>query len=160
MASTSPFGEHLRREREMRGVSLAEISSATRISTKFLEAIENGKWDELPGGAFNRGYIRSTSRYLGLDEDGMVAEYALETKGNGTRQATLPSPPVPRVSRRWAVRIAAIACAIILFITLAWLVTSKLAARLHRHNLAGPGVFSSPELLRKHVQPVSVSWPC
>jgi cytoskeleton protein RodZ len=79
MASTSSFGEHLRREREMRGVSLEELSSATRISTRFLTAIESGQWEELPGGAFNRGYIRSASRYLGLDEDGMVAEYSLET---------------------------------------------------------------------------------
>lgn len=63
----------------MRGVSLEELSSATRISTRFLTAIENGQWEELPGGAFNRGYIRSASRYLGLDEDGMVAEYSLET---------------------------------------------------------------------------------
>ncbi len=80
MAST-PFGEHLRRERELRGVSLDEVSAATRIKPSFLEALENGRWDELPGGAFNRGFIRATSRFLGLDEDGMVAEYALETGG-------------------------------------------------------------------------------
>lgn len=79
MAST-PFGEHLRRERELRGVSLDEVSAATRIKTSFLEALENGRWEELPGGAFNRGFIRATSRFLGLDEDGMVAEYSLETE--------------------------------------------------------------------------------
>ena len=53
----------------MRGVSLNEISAATRISTRFLEAIENDRWNELPGGAFNRGFIRSIARFLGLDED-------------------------------------------------------------------------------------------
>jgi cytoskeleton protein RodZ len=79
MSATSLFGEHLKREREMRGVSLEEISAATRISVRFLEALENEQWERLPGGIFNRGFIRSVARFLGLDEDGLVAEYALET---------------------------------------------------------------------------------
>src|SRR6185437_12445830 len=51
-------------------------------STRFLEAIENDRWNELPGGAFNRGFIRSIARYLGLDEDSIVAEYSLDTSGS------------------------------------------------------------------------------
>jgi cytoskeletal protein RodZ len=78
---STPFGDHLKRERELRGVTLEEISAATRISPRFLEALENERWDQLPGGAFNRGFIRSVARFLGLDEESMVAEYALETKG-------------------------------------------------------------------------------
>lgn len=80
MSSTSTFGEHLKREREMRGVSLEEISAATRISVRFLEALENEHWAQLPGGIFNRGFIRSVARFLGMDEEGLVAEYALETR--------------------------------------------------------------------------------
>ena len=79
MESTHLFGEHLRREREMRGVSLEEISAATRISVRFLEALENEQWERLPGGIFNRGFIRSVARFLGLNEDDLVAEYAMET---------------------------------------------------------------------------------
>jgi cytoskeleton protein RodZ len=75
--SKAGFGEHLRREREMRGVSLDEICVATRISTRFLDALENEQWEHLPGGVFNRGFVRSVARYLGMDEDGLVAEYAL-----------------------------------------------------------------------------------
>ena len=127
MASTSPFGEHLKREREMRGVSLEEVSSATRISTKFLVAIESGQWNQLPGGAFNRGFIRSTSRYLGLDEDGMVAEYSLETTTNGSTHAP------PRVwtdrPREWK-RIAAAAGLIVLLAGGGWFIASKVGARL------------------------------
>ncbi len=74
------FGEHLKREREMRGVSLEEVAAATRISIRFLEALENEQWERLPGGIFNRGFIRSVARFLGLDEEGLVAEYALETR--------------------------------------------------------------------------------
>ncbi len=61
----------------MRGVSLDEICMATRIGTRFLDALENEEWDRLPGGVFNRGFVRAVARYLGMDEDGLVAEYAL-----------------------------------------------------------------------------------
>jgi len=73
------FGETLRREREMRGVSLEEVANATRISTRNLEALENERWDQLPGGVFNRGFIRSISRFLGLDEETLVSEYVIAT---------------------------------------------------------------------------------
>jgi len=73
----SAFGENLRREREMRGVSLEEISSATKISIRFLEAIEREDFTKLPGGIFSRSFIRSYARYLGLDEERAVAEYQL-----------------------------------------------------------------------------------
>ncbi len=75
------FGEHLRREREMRGVTLDEITAATRIGTRFLEALENEQWDRLPGGVFNRGFVRSIAHYLGLDEENLLAEYMHATSG-------------------------------------------------------------------------------
>jgi cytoskeleton protein RodZ len=81
----SGFGEHLKREREMRGVSLDEVCAATRIGTRFLEALENEEWERLPGGVFNRGFVRSVAHFLGLDEDGLVAECALAMdEHNGT----------------------------------------------------------------------------
>ena len=73
----SAFGENLRREREMRGVSLEEISSATKISLRLLEAIEREDFSKLPGGIFSRSFIRTYARYLGLDEDRVVAEFQL-----------------------------------------------------------------------------------
>jgi cytoskeleton protein RodZ len=75
------FGERLKREREMRGVTLEEIAVATRISPRFLEALESEQWDQLPGGIFNRGFIRSIARFLGLDEEALVADYAFATQG-------------------------------------------------------------------------------
>jgi cytoskeleton protein RodZ len=71
------FGENLRREREMRGVTLQEISSATKISVRFLQALENEQFDRVPGGIFTRSFIRTYARYLGLDEDQVLAEYRL-----------------------------------------------------------------------------------
>jgi cytoskeleton protein RodZ len=124
MSSTSPFGEHLRRERELRGVSLEEISSATRISTRFLEAIENGQWDQLPGGAFNRGFIRSASRYLGLDEESMVAEYSLEVRNGNSQLVARSSAPIPRAWKGIAIGVLAAA----FLIAAGWLGGSRIIA--------------------------------
>lgn len=106
MSPTSTFGEHLKREREMRGVSLEEISAATRISVRFLEALENEHWAQLPGGIFNRGFIRSIARFLGMDEEGLVAEYALETRER-PEIAVWTKEPV-RKRRNWFALIATI----------------------------------------------------
>jgi cytoskeleton protein RodZ len=71
----SGFGERLKRERSLRGVSRDEICTATRIGSRYLEALENEQWGMLPGGIFNRGFVRAMARFLGLDEDDMLAEY-------------------------------------------------------------------------------------
>jgi cytoskeletal protein RodZ len=71
------FGERLKRERELREVPPEEITLATRIGPRFLEALENEDWGKLPGGVFNRGFVRSIARYLGLDEEAFLAEYDL-----------------------------------------------------------------------------------
>jgi len=71
------FGERLKRERELREVTLAEITAATRIGPRFLQALENEDWAKLPGGVFNRGFVRSIARYLGLDEEGLLGDYDL-----------------------------------------------------------------------------------
>ncbi len=98
--TTSSFGEHLKREREMRGVSLDEISAATRISTRFLEALESEQWDKLPGGVFNRGFVRAVARFLGLNEENLVAEYTLATGDRVPAQTWPPGVPPPEVGER------------------------------------------------------------
>jgi len=71
------FGENLRREREMRGVTLEEISAATKVSVRFLHALEAEDFSKLPSGIFTRGFIRAYAKYLGLDEERVLAEYQL-----------------------------------------------------------------------------------
>lgn len=94
--SKGNFGQRLQREREMRGVSRAEICAATRIGTRFLEALENEQWEVLPGGIFNRGFIRAVARFLGLDEDDLVAEYDLAVSEQAPAAPVLVSAPPPR----------------------------------------------------------------
>jgi cytoskeleton protein RodZ len=69
------FGERLKREREKRKITLDDVAQATKISTRLLRAIEEEKFDQLPGGIFNKGFVRSYARHLGLDEDQAVADY-------------------------------------------------------------------------------------
>lgn len=141
---SKPFGEHLKREREMRGVSLEEISAATRIAPRFLAALESEQWELLPGGVFNRGFIRSVARYLGLDEDSLVAEYALETRGRPDPGVVADPPEEP--DRNWA-RVFVVVVLALLVVAGGWaaihFLGPKIAARLHKHS--GEPVNSAPD---------------
>jgi cytoskeletal protein RodZ len=141
---SKPFGEHLKREREMRGVSLEEISVATRIAPRFLAALESEQWELLPGGVFNRGFIRSVARYLGLDEDSLVAEYALETRGRSDPGVVADPPEEPE--RNWA-RVIVLVLLVLAVLAGGWaaihFLGPKIAARLHKHS--GEPVNSAPE---------------
>jgi len=75
------FGSYIKRERELRGVPLEEISRITKIHIRFLEALEDNRFDELPGEVFIKGYIRSYANIIGSDVDEMLNSYE-ESIGN------------------------------------------------------------------------------
>ena len=75
------FGSYLKHERELRGVPLEEISRITKIHIRFLQALEDNKFDELPGEVFIKGYIRSYANIIGSDVDEMLNSYE-ESIGN------------------------------------------------------------------------------
>jgi cytoskeletal protein RodZ len=76
------FGEELRREREIRGISLKEIADATKISRRFLEAIERNDHKTLPAPVFTRGFVREYARYLGLNAEEIVTRYNYAAAGD------------------------------------------------------------------------------
>src|SRR5687767_8244994 len=76
------FGEELRREREIRGISLKEIADATKISTRFLDAIERNDHKTLPAPVFTRGFVREYARYLGLSTEDIVNRYNYAALGD------------------------------------------------------------------------------
>jgi cytoskeleton protein RodZ len=71
-----PFGRELQLEREKRGVTLETVSDETRVSTRFLHALEMDDFASLPGGVFQRGIVRSYCRFLGLDEQEWLSRFA------------------------------------------------------------------------------------
>jgi cytoskeleton protein RodZ len=77
------FGEQLRLAREARGVSLREISEQTRISMRYLEAIETDEYKRLPGGIFNRSFIKAYAKYIGYDEKAALEGYARTAREHG-----------------------------------------------------------------------------
>ncbi len=75
------FGEKLKQEREKRNFTLEQISVSTKIGTRLLQALEEDKFNQLPGGIFNKGFVRAYARFVGLDEDQTVADY-LQASGD------------------------------------------------------------------------------
>lgn len=90
------FGENLRRERELRGVSLREIADNTKISIRFLEALEEDRLEVLPGGLFPRSFVRQYANFVGLDPDRTVADFLAQHDQPETERTP---PPAPR--RAW-----------------------------------------------------------
>lgn len=99
------FGERLKQEREKRGMSLEEVAGATKISVRHLRALEQEKFNLMPGGIFNRGFVRSYAKHLGLDDEQVVADYreaagesgpapdATQAPATAPKDATVPVQP-------------------------------------------------------------------
>jgi cytoskeletal protein RodZ len=77
------FGEELRAERERRGISLNDVAVSTRVSLRHLNALEEDKFRDLPGGVFNRGIVRSYAKYCGLDIDTTVDNFQRALRDSG-----------------------------------------------------------------------------
>ena len=69
------LGEKLRQAREERGISISEVAEQTRISPLYLKSIEADDYKPLPGGIFNKGFVRSYARYIGFDENEALQDY-------------------------------------------------------------------------------------
>jgi cytoskeleton protein RodZ len=106
------FGELLKRERELREISLNELTVATRVAPKFLEALENEDWAKLPGGVFNRGFVRAIARYLGLSEEQFLGEYDLAHGEHAAPLAAAKPNPIPSPSK-WIVVAGILAIALV-----------------------------------------------
>ncbi len=115
------FGEVLRRERELRQITLREISEATKINLRYLDALERDDFRHLPGGVFNKGFVRAFAQHIGIDPDTMVDAYLAEERAQNARseersaevirKSRVEAPaetgsPVP--ARRVAVAVAAL----------------------------------------------------
>src|SRR5215469_15721532 len=88
----SSFGENLRREREMRAVTLEEMSETTKISVRLLTALEHDRFGELPGGIFTRSFIRAYAQYLGLDEEHVLSEFKRAAQPSSDNDLSRLSP--------------------------------------------------------------------
>ena len=100
------FGDKFRAERERRGFTLDDVSNVTKISARMLKAIEEEHFDQLPGGVFNKGFVRAYAKHLQLNDEEAVTDYlaclrqaqidAQTAAWEPERQRPLPTPTPPK----------------------------------------------------------------
>ncbi len=95
-ADVISFGTWLRRQRELREISLREIADVTKISIRYLEALEQDRFDVLPAPVFAHGFLREYARYVGLDADEVVNSYLTAQKATEPDEADDSQPVVRR----------------------------------------------------------------
>jgi cytoskeletal protein RodZ len=98
------FGSALRHARQQRGLSLDDVARETRISTRYLRAVETEALHELPGAPYNRAYVRTYATYLGLHADRLVGDLALEEEAQTKAGRLVASPDVRATMRHVADR--------------------------------------------------------
>ncbi len=69
------FGNKFRKARESKKLSFDDVSNVTKIGSRMLKAIEDEDFDQLPGGVFNKGFIRAYAKQLGLDPEEAITDY-------------------------------------------------------------------------------------
>jgi cytoskeleton protein RodZ len=134
------FGENLKRQRELRGVSLREMANSTKISVRFLQALEEDRLDVLPGGIYPRAFVKQYAMFLGLDPERAVADFLL-------RQGR-PEPerrPV-RAERRPRVTPGAVFLAVVVLVA-AFLTLRRPAVEDERSPVAAEPTPAAPAVL-------------
>lgn len=96
MAAT--LGETLREAREARGLTLREVADLTRISVRHLEGIETDDYKTLPGGVFNKGFIKAFARTVGVDENEALNDYSRQMNQQGLSSDQDDDGPIVRKS--------------------------------------------------------------
>jgi cytoskeleton protein RodZ len=147
------FGERLKREREMREVSMEELTKSTRISARFIQALENEDWDKLPGGIFGRGFVRTAARYLGLDEEALLGEYDLARAGQLQAASVKPEERIPSPPK-W---LPALAIFVVLLVGLALFFVGRYGWRLYAAHRAGKRSAASSQVAVPQPQSNSTS---
>lgn len=112
------FGASFKKARESKGISLDQVARQTRISSRFLAAIEDEDFQVLPGGIFNKGFVRAFAEHVGLNGDQAVAEYerlATVREPDETPQAVAGPPRTFRRERLYPVALGILAIAIAAF---------------------------------------------
>lgn len=112
------LGERFRAAREQRGLTLSDVSEHLRIRSVYLAAIEDENWAAAPAPIYTRGFLRTYARYLGLDSEQAVAEFAAATQSEAQ-----PEPPAYSTYRSpRSIRPLLLLGALIAVLLVAWVV--------------------------------------
>ena len=117
------LGEKLRQAREERGISISEVAEQTRISPHYLDSIENDDYRTLPGGIFNKGFVKSYAKYVGIDEQEALQDYSQlisSQEGDVSEDPKTYRPEVLTDDRTSASTLPTIIIAVIILGLMAW----------------------------------------
>ena len=154
------FGDWLRRQRELREISLRDIAERTKISLRYLEAMEADRFDLLPAPIFAKGFLREYARYVGLSPDDVVNHYLsvhhpeeLADPKEDTKVRTRPKQvdpgPTP-VRRNWSWGLLLALAGLILLVVVALL--AYFADRRHEEQ-------RSPDASTTQAPPIAAPLP-
>ena len=128
-------GSWLRQARKEQGLTLESVARSTRISHHQLESLEHGRYDELPGDIYARGFIRSYARAVGLDDNEALVQFSSERRA---RTTTL-HPAKALVAKKGRPVGLLVACSVFLLL----LAVATLAITRPRTSKAAPGELST-----------------
>lgn len=94
---STTLGEKLRLAREERGISISEVAEQTRISALYIQSIENDDYRALPGGIFNKGFVKSYAKYVGVDEQEALQDYGALMGSQNIQNVDEPKTYRPQV---------------------------------------------------------------
>lgn len=166
------FGDWLRRQREMREISLRDIAERTKISLRYLEAMEADRFDLLPAPIFAKGFLREYARYVGLSPDDVVNHYLSvhhpeELAGDPKEDTKVRSKPKPLdpgqppVRRNWSYGLVLALAGLILLVLVA--IAAWFADKRHEEpassNGQAPPPIAAPPAPVAAVQPASAPAP-
>ena len=139
MLETLGIGPSLREARIRRGIGLDRVEAATRIRTRYLEAIEDDRWDELPAEAYAKGFLRTYATYLELDPQQYLAAFRENRREVEEPIAPLAERPyVPRRPRAPLFLVVALGLAAVLAVAAWRLDTGEDASRTHTEPVSAP----------------------
>lgn len=151
------FGASFKKARESKGISLEKIAAETRISTRFLTAIENEDFHLLPGGIFNRGFVRAYAEKVGLDPVQAIADYErLAEVREPIETETVASVEPTRVERHlYPLAIGILALVIVIF----YAVTRDPSSKTQSPIATPPTIVTPPATQPPATQPSQVEPP-
>jgi len=131
------FGEEIRRERELRGIGLREIADITKINIRFLEALEKNDFKHLPGGQFNKGFVRAYAKHVGLDPEKTVNSYLHELNTQEEHERARMKFTPPKKVKKAKARSIAVGIVLLLMIIIALVVLGFFWARYDPDGFLG-----------------------
>ncbi len=117
------LGEKLRQAREARDITISEVAEQTRISPLYIEAIENNDYRTLPGGIFNKGFVKSFAKYVGVEEQEALQDYSrviAEQEGSQGNEPKTYRPEVLTDDRTSSSKLPTIIFAVIILGLMTW----------------------------------------